>query len=184
MKMKHLISASGAAILAAALAAPAAAVVTVEPGVYVFMAADGSSQTYTVTIDGGGNTAVTGLGVGFIEPCTVTGTETPYTLETTWGTSGDYVIAPNGTVKIAATYNYFVFDITLHFGSNGIPSNTLSTITTYGLTLYPVDSDKPKKSLFCESPLQTAAQQSFTPPAGAVEPAASKGTKFSVEAGN
>lgn len=97
--MKNIFNATGAAILAAALAAPAAAVVTVEPGVYVFQAADLSTQTFTVTIDAGGKTAITSMNIGVKDPCRVSGTEPPYTLETTWGTGGDYVIKnPNGRI--------------------------------------------------------------------------------------
>jgi hypothetical protein len=180
LQMKHMITVGAAAIIAAALATPAAAI-DVLPGTYTFTAADGTQQMYTVSYDSNSALAVTGLSVNFIEPCNVTGTETPYTLETGWGFGGDYVIPTNGKVTINAAYNYFVFDITLHFGADGNASSTLSEITSYGLTLYPVFSDKPKKALFCESALQTAQQTMFTPPAGADEPSVMKGVKFTVE---
>ncbi len=166
MRMKHIISASGAAIIAAALATPAAAL-TVEDGTYVFEAADTSQQTFTVSTDSNGFTAVTSLGIGFIEPCNVSGTEPPYTLNTGWGFGGDYVIKPSGKVTFSATDNYFTFDITLDFGALG--TATGGTITSYGVTLYPEDpfSAKPKKALFCESPLQSMTLVSFTPPTDA-----------------
>ena len=166
MNMKHIISAGGAAIIAAAFATSAAAV-TVEDGVYVFQAADSSQQTITVTTDSNGKTAVTSLGIGFNEPCTVVGTETPYSLNTAWGFGGDYVIKPNGEVTFSATGNYFTFDITLDFGAGG--TATGGTITSYGVTLYPTDpfSAHPKHALFCESPLQSMTFVSYTAP-GAV----------------
>lgn len=163
MRMKHIVSASGAAIIAAALATPAAAV-TVEDGTYVFQAADSSTQTITVSTDNNGFTAVTSLGIGFNEPCKVSGTEAPYSLITGWGFGGDYVIKPDGKVTFSATGNYFTFDITLDFGALG--TATGGTITSYGVTLYPEDpfSAHPKKALFCESPLQSMTFVSYTAP--------------------
>ena len=162
--MKYVLSACGAAIVAVALATSATAAVTVEPGVYVFQAADGSTQTFTVTIDGSGFTAVTSLGVGFIAPCKVSGTEPPYTFESGWGFGGDYVIANNGKVKFTAAGNYFTFDKSLDFGAGG--TATGGTITSYSVTLYPENPfiSKPTKALFCEAPSQAMTLQSFTPP--------------------
>ena len=182
MKMKHIVSASSAAIIAAALATPAAAAVTVENGTYVFQAADTSQQTFTVTTDSSGFTAVTGLGIGFIDPCTVSPTEPPYTISSGWGFGGDYVIKPSGKVTFSAAGNYFTFDVTLDFGAGG--TATGGTITSYGVTLYPEDpfSAKPKKALFCESPLQTMTFLSYTAP-GAVPAISAPHTAKSVSSG-
>lgn len=173
-KMKNILIATGAAVMLAALATPAAAMVNVEPGAYLFTAADGSQQTYTVTIDGMGVPAVTGFGVGFNEICKVSGTEVPTSLVTGWGFGGDYEIdTANGNVTIAATGNYFTFDIVLHFRDNGQATNT-GTITSYGVTLYPTNPfvDHPTHALLCESPKQLMAFTSFTPPSA--EPAISE----------
>jgi hypothetical protein len=180
MKMKHIISASGAAIIAAALATPAAAAVTVENGTYVFQAADLSQQTFTVSTDGNGLTAVTSLSVGFNEPCKVSGTEAPYSLSTGWGFGGDYVIKSNGKVTFSAAGNYFTFDITLDFGAGG--TATGGTITSYGVTLYPENpfSAHPKRALFCESPLQNMTLLSYTAP-GAVPAISAPHTAKSVD---
>jgi len=162
--MKLIINATGAAIIAAALATPAAAF-TVEPGTYVFEAADGSQQKYTVAIDTNGDTAVTALSIGFTDPCKVTGTEPAFTLQSGWGFGGDYVIGTNGKVTIVTTGSYFAFDITLTFGKNG--TATVGKITSYGVTLYPEVPnfiDHPTHSLFCVAPIQATAFQSFTPP--------------------
>jgi hypothetical protein len=180
LKMKKFAITGGLAILAASLATPAAATVTVEPGTYVFTAADSSTQTYTVTIDSNGNTAVTGLSVGFNEVCRVSGIEPPYSLITGWGFGGDYVIGKTGKVTISATGNYFTFDITLDFGANG--TATVGTITSYGVTLYPENpfSAHPTHALFCESPRQATAFSSYTAP-GAVPAISAPHTAKSVE---
>ncbi len=178
--MKKLAIAGGLAILAAVLATPAAATVTVEPGVYVFTAADGSTQTFTVTIDGNGDTAVTGLSVGFNEFCRVSGTEPPYSLVTGWGFGGDYVIGTTGKVTISATGNYFTFDITLDFAAGGTAKD--GTITSYGVTLYPENpfSAHPTHALFCVSPKQVTAFSSYTAP-GAVPAISAPHTAKSVD---
>jgi hypothetical protein len=170
MKMKFVLNACCAAIIAAAFATPAAAV-DVALGTYVFEAADSSTQTYLVAIDPNGETAVTQLGIGFIEPCRVSGSETPYTLQTGWGLGGDYVIEQDGKVTFSARGNYYTFDVSLDFGAGGTAKG--GSITTYGVTLYPADpeSGHPKRALFCESAKQTVTLQSFTAPGS--EPAIS-----------
>jgi len=168
--MKLVLNACCAAIIAAAFATPAAAI-DVALGTYVFEAADSSTQTYLVAIDTNGDTAVTQLGIGFIEPCKVSASETPYTLQTGWGFGGDYVINQDGKVTFSATGNYYTFDVTLDFGAGGTAKG--GTITAYGVTLYPADplSARPKHALFCESAKQAVTLQSFTAPGA--EPAIS-----------
>jgi hypothetical protein len=177
--MKYVLNACGAAIVfAAALATPSIAAITVEPGVYVFQAADTSTQTITVTVDGNGKTAVTSLGLGFIEPCRVSGTEAPYTLQSSWGLGGDYVISPTGKVKFSALYNYFTFDVSLDFGAGG--TATGGTIASYGVTLYPDApfSVKPTKALLCESASQAMTLLSFTAPGAVPAISAAHSAKF------
>jgi hypothetical protein len=168
-KMKNLLIATGAAVMLAALATPAAAKVVVEPGVYVFTAADGSQQTYTVSIDSNNDTAITAFGVGFNEPCRgVPAGDPAYSLITGWGFGGDDVINPNnGKVTFSAKGNYFTFDVTLQFGAGG--TATGGTIESYGVTLYPQPTEvaHPTKALFCVSALQAVAFTSFTPAADA-----------------
>ena len=168
--MKLVLNACCAAIIAAAFATPAAAI-DVALGTYVFEAADSSTQTYLVAIDTNGDTAVTQLGIGFIEPCKVSASETPYTLQTGWGIGGDYVIEQDGKVTFSVTGNYYSFDVFLDFGARGTAKG--GTITTYGVTLYPADplSARPKHALFCESAKQAVTLQSFTAPGA--EPAIS-----------
>jgi hypothetical protein len=178
MKMKSILIASGAALFAAALATPAAAV-TVEPGVYIFEAPDTTTQTITVSIDGNGDTAVTSLNISFIAPCRITATETAYTLDSDWGFGGDYVIKPDGKVTFSATGNYFTFDVTLEFGNNG--TATVGTITSYGATLYPQNPAvaHPTHALFCISPYQATTFQSYSAP-GAVPAVSAHNTAKSV----
>jgi len=143
--MKSLFSACGGALLAAALATPAAAQ---EAGVYAGTSADGVGIQFTVGTDSGnGDLALTSAGIGFSAPCK----NSTYVLNTGWGfgLTADIV---NRKVKYVAIDNYFVFTFSLDFSADG--QTATGTIISVSPTLSPV-SNKPKKALICTSPKQT-----------------------------
>jgi hypothetical protein len=157
--MKSLFSACGGALLAAALATPAAAQVA---GVYTGTAADGSGITFTVSTDPNNNDlALTSAGIGFSAPCK----NSTYVFNNGWGfgLTADIV---NRKVTYQAIDNYFVFDFSLTFASDG--QTATGTITSYSPTLTAL-TDKPTKALFCVSPKQTLSL-TLQPPTVRVNP--------------
>ncbi|MGA2189217.1 MAG: hypothetical protein ABSH33_11825 [Steroidobacteraceae bacterium] len=155
--MKSIITACGAAVIAAAFSTPAAAqqtpakVPTPPPsGTYAGNSADGSGISFVVSTDSNtGDQEITSAGIGFSAPCK----DSTYVLNTGWGFGASDDIDPaTNKVTISATDNYFTFEVKLRFSMDG--TTATGTITTYSPTLEPV-SAKPKKALFCESPEQT-----------------------------
>jgi hypothetical protein len=157
--MKILFTACGGAILLAALATPAAAQVA---GTYAGTTADGVGLSFVVDTDtGNGDLALTSASIGFSAPCK----NSTYVLNTGWGfgLTADIV---HHKVTYEAIDNYFVFDFSLTFSSDG--QTATGTITSYSPTLTPV-TNKPKKSLYCESPTQTLSL-TLQPPTARVSP--------------
>jgi hypothetical protein len=158
--MKSLFKACGGIILAAALATPAAAQ---EAGIYAGTSADGVGIQFTVSTDPNtGDLALTSAGIGFSAPCK----NSTDVLNTGWGfgLTADIV---NSKVTYEAIDNYFVFDFSLTFSSDG--QTATGTITSYSPTVTPL-TDKPKKALFCVSPKQTMSL-TLQPPTARVSPA-------------
>jgi len=144
--MKGIISASGAAIVAAVLATPA---VAQQVGTYTGTSADGSSLTFVVGTDpNNGYYQLTSAGIGFSAPCR----NHAYVLNSAWGLGLAQDIIDRKTGKFSQTDNYFTFNITLEFSKDGLSAT--GTIVTFSPTLDPVGAE-PKKALFCESPKQT-----------------------------
>jgi hypothetical protein len=142
--MKNMISICGAALIAAAIATPAAAQV---PGTYSGTTADGSGLSFVVGTDPNtGSLAVTSASIFFSAPCR----GSTYVLNTGWGFGLADDIA-NGKVTISQVDNYFHFAITLDFSSDG--QSATGKITSTSPTLYPV-STRPTKALICTSPKQ------------------------------
>jgi hypothetical protein len=157
--MKSLINACGGAILAAALATPAAAQVA---GTYAGTTADGVGLSFVVGTDSNnGDLALTSAGINFTAPCK----NSTYVLNTGWGfgLTADIV---HHKVSYVAIDNYFVFTFSLDFSSDG--QSATGTITSVSPTLTPV-SNKPKKALFCESPKQ-GMTLTLQPPTARVSP--------------
>ena len=142
--MKSMIGVCGAAMMAAAIATPAAAQVA---GTYSGTSADGQSLTFVVATDPNtGELAVTSAGIYFSAPCR----DSTYILNTGWG-FGLAADIKKGTVRISEYDNYYHFAVTLTFASDG--QSATGTIASTSPTLYP-DSAKPTKALFCTSPEQ------------------------------
>jgi hypothetical protein len=157
--MKSLFNVCGGAILAAALATPAAAQVA---GVYAGTSADGVGIQFTVSTDPNtGDLALTSAGIGFSAPCK----NSTYVLNTGWGFGLTADIA-NRKVSYVAIDNYFVFTFNLKFSSDG--QSATGSITSVSPTVSPV-SNKPNKALFCESPKQDMTL-TLQPPSARVSP--------------
>jgi opacity protein-like surface antigen len=150
--MKSIITACGAAVIAAAFATPAAAATPPTPpqsGTYSGTSADGSGISFVVATDANtGFQEIVSAGIGFSAPCK----NSTYVLDTGWGFGASDDIDADNKVTISATDNYFTFEVKLTFSHNGLKAT--GTITSYSPTLEPVGT-KPKKALFCESPEQT-----------------------------
>jgi len=158
--MKSLFTACGGALLAAALATPAAAQVA---GVYAGTSTDGVGIQFTVSTDSNnGDLALTSAGIGFSAPCK----HSTYVFNSGWGfgLTADIV---NKKVSYVAIDNYFVFTFNLTFSSDG--QSATGEITSVAPTLTPV-SNKPKKALICESPKQ-GMTLTLQPPSAKVSPA-------------
>jgi hypothetical protein len=141
--MKSFITACGGALLAAALATPAAAQTA---GTYNGTSADGSGLSFVVGTDSGtGKPAVTNATIFFTAPCK----GSSYVLGTGWG-FGLTADINKGKVKYTAIDNYFVISFDLVFSGD----TATGTIKSISPTLTPV-SAKPKKALICTSPTQS-----------------------------
>jgi hypothetical protein len=164
--MKHIVNVCGAAMLAAALATPAAAQVA---GTYNGTSADGSGLQFVVGTDSSnGELAVTSATVFFTAPCK----KSTYVLNTGWG-FGLTADITKGKVTYTVPDNYFVITFSLDFSKDG--QSATGTILSVSPTLAPV-SDKPKTALICTSPkqslsvtLQTDASASATRSAGPMQ---------------
>lgn len=157
--MKSMFNACGGALLAAALATPAAAQVA---GTYAGTSADGVGIQFVVSTDSSnGDLALTSASIGFSAPCK----KSTYVLNTGWGfgLTADIV---NRRVSYVAIDNYFVFTFNLTFSSDG--QSATGSITSVSPTVTPV-SNKPKKALFCESPKQ-GMTLTLQPPTAKVSP--------------
>jgi hypothetical protein len=145
MKMKGIINLGGAAIIATALATPAAAQ---QQGTYTGTSADGQNLTFVVGTDSNtGYPALTSAGISFSAPCK----NSSVVLSTSWGFGLTQDIIDRKTGEFSQTDTYFTFDLEIKFSLDG--QTATGTIRTYSPTLDPVGS-KPTKALFCESPLQ------------------------------
>ena len=156
--MRSLISVCSAAMVAAALATPAAAQVV---GTYSGTSADGQSLTFVVGTDTtSGEPAVTAATGYFSAPCR----GSSYVLETGWG-FGTLNDIKKGKTKISVSGNYFTIAVSLDFASDG--QSATGTITSISPTLEPVGT-RPTKALICTSPKQdlTVALQPADVPTG------------------
>jgi hypothetical protein len=143
--MKRIINATGAAIIAAAIATPAMAQVA---GTYAGTSADGNGLTFVVGTDPNtGDLAVTSASIFFSAPCK----NSTYVLNTGWGFGLNSDIATNGRVTISSNDNYFTFEIHLDFASDG--QSATGTIVSTSPTLDPV-GPRPTHALICTSPKQ------------------------------
>jgi hypothetical protein len=134
--MKRLFDVCGGAILAGALATPAAAQVV---GTYRGTAADGTDIAFLVSTDAStGNLALTGAGIDFAAPCK----NSSYVLISGWGFDllADIV---NRKVSYVAVNNYFVFTFNLKFSGDGHSA----TGSDFGYPHPHPQTDKPKKGI-------------------------------------
>jgi len=159
--MRNLFTACGGAILAAALAMPAAAQVT---GTYAGTSADGVGLSFVVSTDSAnGDPELTAAGIGFSAPCK----NSTVVLNTGWGIGlGSDIVKHK--VKFVSAGSYFTFTVSLVFSNDG--QSATGTIDSISPTLDPVGA-KPKKALFCESPTQSLTLALQAPTARAVPPA-------------
>ena len=147
--MNRIINVCGAAIIAFALATPAAAV-DVALGTYNGTSADGNSLSIVVAADPkDGDPELTYLGLNLTAPCKPT--DLDYTLQTGWGFDASIDIPKSGRIKISTPFSYITVEANLVFAADGSVSGT---ITSYEPVLYPV-GPKPTRALFCTSPEQT-----------------------------
>jgi hypothetical protein len=144
--MKSMIPVCCAAILAAAVAAPAGAQVA---GLYSGTSQDGQSVAFTVGTDpNNGSPALVSAGLNFSAPCK----NSKYIFNSAWGFGLNADIASDGSVSFISEDNYFVFNVTLQFSSDG--QSATGTIETITPTLYKEGVANPRKALLCTSPTQ------------------------------
>jgi hypothetical protein len=146
--MKRIINATGAAIIAAAIATPVMAQVA---GTYSGTSVDGNGLTFVVGTDPNtGDLAVTSATIFFSAPCK----GSSYVLNTGWGFGLNSDIAANGKVTITSNGNYYAFDVHLDFSSDG--QSATGTVVSVSPTLDPV-GPRPTHALICTSPKQALA---------------------------
>lgn len=115
-------------------------------GTYSGASADGNSVSFTVADDGNGVLALTGQSYNFSAMC-----NDGSTFNSGWGLGYDTPITGN-KVKNTFAFPYLTNIVSLTFSADG--QSATGTISSVSPTLTPV-GPKPKKALFCKSPMQS-----------------------------